>query len=866
MRGETVAQVAHLLPRYSAAKFAPPQRISQVIDRPNLTALVDQGVETGLCLVLGSAGSGKTNVLVQWFETRPPAAACWLNVDEGDESPVRFVQAVIQAVDECRPGFGREARELIDRNGTTGRDVLEALVDEFAVLDAPIVLVIDDLHLSNGAVDRSLGQLIARRPPTLRLVIGSRAEPTFDLGRLRAADALVEIRDRDLLLNRNECRELLERLAVTLDDSTLELLWRRTEGWAAGVHLAGVALSTSAEPVAFVDRLVASSWAISHYLTSEVLAAQPPEVVDFMLDTSVVDELTPELASRLSSGSSIELADVEAAHLMLYRSSVHPEVCRYHHLLLHQLRLKLTSIDPGRQRRLHRTAASWFESTGDVGEAFRHLWRADERDAAMRLISGHLYDAYLANSLPTIDFILTDADILRAPGPAIGLATTLCMRLDERGSEQLADRIERLAGDRLDVVERGQMSFLRTFLAASRCDMEAVVEHADGVLSALRRDGSEGDGATSAVSMLVRAHAFAGDWAAADAAVDLIEFDGRFGVGSMELHGALANLEIFRGRLGEGIDQARRYLDLIAAHDVERLSVSSPGIAWLGCGLLEQGDTAQAEELLRRIDDADEAVRLPARTVAAVALSRLRAAQGDGDEAWRILERAWARLGHLDESSWAVAHVNAQGARLLHALGEPDRSSKLAHTLPDGVARSLALARLSVSDGDVDDAATLMSRASVQADCPRESLDVALARLSLAVRIAAPTDDLVDEVIEIASRDGFVFRLAEAGGDEFDLIRQAARRMTRTEFVEEILRTMPHLSPARPGRPSIDALSDRELAVIRHLATSMSYREIADELFISVNTLKSHVKHAFRKLGVTSRDDALARARECGYL
>jgi len=213
-----------------------------------------------------------------------------------------------------------------------------------------------------------------------------------------------------------------------------------------------------------------------------------------------------------------------------------------------------------------------------------------------------------------------------------------------------------------------------------------------------------------------------------------------------------------------------------------------------------------------------------------------------------------------------VAHVNAQGARLLHALGEPDWSSKLAHTLPDGVARCLALARLLVSDGDVDEAAALMARASVQADCPRESLDVALARLSLAVRIGAPTDELVDEIIEIASRDGFVFRLAEAGGDEFDLIRQAARRMTRTQFVDEILRTVPHLAPARPGRPSIDALSDRELAVIRHLATSMSYREIADELFISVNTLKSHVKHAFRKLGVTSRDDALVRARECGYL
>jgi LuxR family maltose regulon positive regulatory protein len=855
-------------PKFSGAKFAPPTVSPAAISRPRVVARLRAGLECGIGLVVGSAGSGKTSALLECVAGTPPDELCWINVDDADATPARFWHGMIRAVGATHDGFGAEALAMIAADEEVGADAIESLIDELSRLDPPLTLVLDDLHVVRRGLEHSMRRFVARRPESVRLLIGSRSEPPIDLARLRAADLVVEVRDADLAFDRDEAGEVLKRLGVSAGDPLTDRIWERTEGWAAGIHLAGVALRTSADPAGFLDRLVSSDDVIAHYLSTQVLEAQPPEVVEFMLNTSIVDELTPSLAAVLTDGSPIALADIEASHLMLIRNSAHPDVFRYHHLLLALLRLRLAATDPRRERRCHEIAAKWYEDVGDLAAAFRHHWRADHRDAAMQLLGRNLYEAYLADALPELssaDIVLTDSDIVRAPGPALSVATTLCLRNHRHDAARLADRIESLVGSELDGAELGQLACLRTFVAAGGCDMEGAVQHASEARRIAAQTGLSGDGYAAADTMLVRACAWAGDWAAAEAVVESRPVDDRPSVATIEWSGALANLDIFRGRLTAGIDHARRNIELASAGERARPSMASPGVVLLACGLLERGDICAAEELLVRIDVADRHTRLPARVVGAVALSRLHRSSGDIDVAVTLLESCRGRLRHLRDDSWVVAHVNECRAHHSFTVGDDERSGELADALPAGTARDLAHARLMVRAGDLADADRLLERAANHAAGTRAELAVALVRLSAAIRRGDAIGHAADAVISIAAPERFVFMIAEEGSDVLDAVQRRVRRVVRTEFVDTILRTRPHATAVHQ-RSVVEPLSEREREVLRYLATSMAYREIADELFVSVNTLKSHVKNAFRKLGATTREEALEIGRAAGFV
>lgn len=837
--------------------------------RPQLVAELDRSLDKGMCLVIGSAGSGKTSLLAQWAASRPADERCWINVDAADREPVRFWKAVVQAVEALRPAFGSEVVDFIDVDGIVGPNSVEALVDAFALLDRPITLILDDLHLAQGDVDDALRHLIVRRPPSLRLAIGSRSELSVDLGRLRTADDIVEIRDRDLLLGRYEAEQLLAGLGATLDDADFDLLMKRTEGWAAGVHLAGVALAKSDDPAGFVRQFAASNEVVAHYLSTRVLDAQRPEMVEFMLDTCVVDELTPDLAAELSSGSPVRLHDIEAAHLMLFRNSATSEVFRYHHLLLDLLRLRLHSVDPERARRLHRVAADWCASNDDLAGSFHHLWRADERESAMRLLKRNLYDGFVSNTLPQLeprDIMLSDDDLLKAPGPAIGIAIALCIHIRHDDAARLARRIEQLAGDRLDAAEQGDLACVRTFISVGLCDMESTIEYANGALAIAADSGLTGDAFDGVSAMLVKAHAWAGNWVAAEVAAERVDPNGPPSVASIEISGALANLEIFRGRLDAGIGHARRNRALVAASDQHALSPESNGIALLGIGLLERGDVSVAERLFRRLDDPAERARLPPRVMAHVGMSRIHGARGDFDEAMASLDSARGVVPERDGSSCVVAYIDRWAAHHLFIAGEYEWSAKVTDTLPDGVNRDLAQSRLLLADGNLPGACEFADRAAELSDCVRTDLEVALARLACSIVAGDDVDRLADDALTTAAGERFVFMLAGAGGDVFEAIQRRARQMLRTEFLEIVLRTKPHATSAPTHRSLVDPLTERECLVLRYLATSLSYREIAGEMFVSVNTLKTHVKNAFRKLDASSRDEALERGRRAGYL
>ena len=371
--------------------------------------------------VIGSPGSGKTVLLAQWVRSMPAQSVCWLNADQADRDPVRFWQAAIAAVRSVRPGFGQESLDLLVLDHDVHHDMLEALLAACEGLAQPVVLVIDDFQFVDASIAEHLRFLLTRGAGNLRLAIGSRAEPAISMARLRMAGDLCEIREPDLRFDRQAAGALLENLKVAVRSADLDVVMTRTEGWAAGVHLAAVALRGVDRPDRFVERLTGNNQVIADYLWAELYEAQSVDIQRFLLDTCIVDELTPALAAALSPSTPVSLAEIEEANLLLNRLDAEGRSFRYHHLLAEMLRLRLRAHDPQHELVLHERAARWHAAYGDPRVAFRHRWRAGQRTEAITSIHGTIVDAYYTNRLPSIvdtECTLADEDLVAAPGPS----------------------------------------------------------------------------------------------------------------------------------------------------------------------------------------------------------------------------------------------------------------------------------------------------------------------------------------------------------------------------------------------------------------------------------------------------------------
>src|SRR5499425_327710 len=379
-----------------ATKFHIPRAGS--VPRPRLVAGLAQGIGRGVTVVCGPAGCGKSTLLGDWARRcRWPVA--WLSLDAGDNDPARFWRYVAAALEGARPGAGGSAGVLLnDRRRPRWEAVAAAVINQLAVVpDAgAVILVLDDYHLIEAAtVQDSVAFLVERLPPGLRLVLASRTDPPLPLARLRARGQLAELRAGDLRFTLGETAAFLrEATGLDLPTELVAALQERTEGWAAGVQLAALSLRGHADPAGFVATFSGSHRFVLDYLSEEVLARQPSEVVDFLLETSVLDRLSGPLCDAVTGrcGSQAVLEGLERASLFVVPLDEERGWWRYHHLFAGLLRARLAHARPGRLPGLHRAAAAWHEGHGLADGAIRHALAAGEARWAARLIERH-FDA-----------------------------------------------------------------------------------------------------------------------------------------------------------------------------------------------------------------------------------------------------------------------------------------------------------------------------------------------------------------------------------------------------------------------------------------------------------------------------------------
>ncbi|MFY9929731.1 MAG: hypothetical protein WAK82_17140, partial [Streptosporangiaceae bacterium] len=454
--------------RFAWAKFRPPPLPTTLITRTVLLDQLTEGAGRRMTVMVGSAGAGKSVLLSSWTAARSPGLTCWLSCDSGDADPVRFWIGFIEAIQMVTPGFGVDAAQLLAMDRAMSADVTAAIANDAARLPAGSAIIVDDFHHATPAVGPDMADLVDCWPAeNAQLVLASRADPPLRLHRLRISGELSELRDRNLRFSLAESRDLLASYGTRIDPDDLRLLHQRSEGWVAALQMAALALRGAGDPARAAHGLDVRSRDIAEYFISEVLDPQPPEVARFMLDTSILGELTAAACEAVTGRDAAGLLrSIDAANLFVVALDDQRTSFRYHHLVRQVLRAELRARDRSREQALQLRAGEWFESAGNARRAARHFLAARQASRGVALLQDRVVPDFLRDPAlpPPLDLsVLRPALLADAPEQLLGLAGDLLMCGDmARG------------GDYLDLLERARPSIppdskLAARLGALRC-------------------------------------------------------------------------------------------------------------------------------------------------------------------------------------------------------------------------------------------------------------------------------------------------------------------------------------------------------------------------------------------------------------
>jgi LuxR family transcriptional regulator, maltose regulon positive regulatory protein len=471
-----------------ATKLHVPAMGGQLVHRAALLDALSAGRSRKLTLLSAPAGSGKTTLLAQWaLGAGEDQRFGWLSLDHSDNDPVWFWMYVVAALQKVSPGVGTRAVELLAMGADPVQVVLPTLLNDLNTIASPMVLILDDYHLVvNRAVHEQMAFVISRMPANLHVVLATRSDPMLPLARLRASGELAEMRSDNLRFGAIEADHLLNNvLGLDLADADIQLLHRRTEGWAAGLYLAALSLAGRADAAAFIRTFAGDNRHIVDYLMAEVLEGQPPQMRGFLLRTSVLGRLSGALCDVVlqATGSASILEKIERENLFVVPPDMSRRWYRYHHLFGELLRAELHRSEPDIVAGLHRRAAAWFEAEGTVDEAVRHLVAAGDIARSADLIAADWVNEFNGGGLLTVSGwldLLPDECVLQDPRLSVARAW-IALNVGQFDDAHLwIEAVE--AGSAADTVDHGgfgaQLVALREVHAFKTGDVAAALEAA----------------------------------------------------------------------------------------------------------------------------------------------------------------------------------------------------------------------------------------------------------------------------------------------------------------------------------------------------------------------------------------------------
>jgi LuxR family maltose regulon positive regulatory protein len=869
-----------------ASKLAPPQPAHATVLRPRLVSQLSRAVQRSpLTLLSGPAGSGKTVVATTWRQTHENGSpVAWLTLDDYDDDPATFWNYVVGALTAA--GVPCTGLPALVPGESPPSGFVPQLAAHVAALPRPVVLVVDDAdHVTDRAITNGLDLLVRHGGSRLRLVLCARADPLLPLHQYRLAGTMSEIRGDELAFTPDETCDLLAAMGVPVSPEVARALCAETQGWAVGLRLAAAPLKQGAPPEHLVTWLTHDDGSVAQYLFAEVLQRQPASVRRFLLRVSVTAECWPDLVDRLCGrpiGRRI-LAGLARANAFVEESPGAPGGFRIHPLFREMLQAQLAYEHPGEVAGLHRTCAAWYAQAGRSPEAVGHAVAAEDWGFATRVL---------------VDDLLVMRLLAHRSDPALRGLQALPVRFPGPEAAVIRSAVA-LAG------ERAPTPADLAVVATARGEGNRTTLRVSAALTCLAADAAAGANPSALL-------------AEADAAASLVA-----ALSDEDRHEHLecaAVLSSVRALAALGTDAQTRQLlaglrsAAAAAQTAASRRLRSHTIAHLGLlealegHLTRAAHLADEAEALASEEGSDEADREPAAAVALAWVHLRRYALTEARE-WLARARTRDRRGGTSAASTTaplLAVLQSQLFRLRHeydaaeqCLGPHLRGPRLPRWVAEQVVTEMV--RLAIARGHVDEGLAILQDTTGNEPWSRRLRDT-VGLLSGAPASAAPTEAEPTTILAAAVEAAVIraCQLLKAGrvpaaAEQLAAALELARpELLRWPFIDtppqarRLLRTHPRLqepaawlSPSSTAQPrpdghrtaarpeaseAIQDLSDREMEVLQHLAGMLSTAEIAATMFISVNTVRTHIRSILRKLAVSRRNQAVRRARERGLL
>jgi len=878
-------------PLLATKLFIPPPRTS-IVSRPRLIERINEGMQGKLTLISAPAGFGKTALVSEWITSCGQPVA-WLSLDEGDNDLKRFLAYLIAALRTIMQNIGEGALSLLDAAPLPEIEpILTSLLNEIALIPDHFILVLDDYHLlESKQVDEALIFLVEHLPLQMHLIIATREDPPLPLPRLRARGQLTELRAADLRFTPAEAADFLNRvMGLSLSAENIAALETRTEGWIAGLQLAALSMqgNASRDTASFIKSFTGSHRFVLDYLIEEVFQQLPERVQAFLLRTSILDRMCGSLCDAVlldpsTSGQKI-LEQLERANLFIVPLDNERHWYRYHHLFGDLLRQRLGQ--PNELPAYHLRASEWYEANGDLAQAFHHALAAGDFERAANLAEAAWQG--MERNFQTLAWL---GWVKKLPDAVIGSRPWLCVHIgwaysdvgELEPSKTYLQKAERSLTDMKDWEEFKSIPATIALIRSGNAQIEGNLSETVRYAELCIQLAPEND-------LLIRSQAAITlgftQWATgrveASLQAMLIWMDDMQKLGNHMYAIAsafvVADMQTTLGHLGEAENILQQTIQQAAVYGQDAINVTAHHHLGLAMLAHERGDDAAVVQRLQLVAELGQRSTLIDWAHRwGLAQARLKESAREWDETLKFLEEA--QRGYIKNPIPMLHPIEARKARIYLKQGRLDMaqawvqarslSVKDEASYP-GEYEHLTLARIRLAERSFEGVHPMLERLLALAESQKRTGSVIeiLIMQALAHHAQGEQSQALERALMLAEPEGYLRIFVDEREPMAELLAKVDTkdRPHIKEYVHKLLGALGNATDVHHSsfiiHPLVDPLSERELEVLKLLRSELSGPEIAERLVVSLNTLRTHTKNIFNKLGVNNRRSAIRRAEE----